>query len=155
MTRRLVVIVANNQVAHMPSVGQKRSGLWLIIDPVLTVPMNVEELTRAIEARLSLEHPRLDDSAMPPKTWRDDPLLRATNSRSWKQMAAKWFNYTISWSDRSIEVTMSRLDGRGRWEFDPSKTLQLPLDTPIEKIVSRIIDDVCSRPNFSNPISVV
>ena len=77
---------------------------------------------------------------------RKDPVLTTTGARSWKELAKTGAAYTIDWTDKEIRVDMSRLDKKGRWEYDPEKTCTFPPDTPLDQIIAIIMEDIRSRP---------
>ncbi len=142
MSSRCVTIVANQTEAHLPVMGRFRSGLWYQLAPVLSVPLRLDAICEAIQDRLAAGHPLVDDSVRPSLSAKDAPLLRATKSRSWKQMASKWCTYSLTWNDKGVHLDVSYRDKQGRWQYDGKKYRTFALDTPLETIVAVILEDV-------------
>lgn len=132
--------------AYIPVKAQFESGIFVGIEPVYTVNPNAEELLTAVEKVLAAGHPRLPTPTREEMQQRKDPVLAATKARSWKELAKTGAAYSISWTDKEIRVEMSRLDKKGRWEYDPEKMRTFPPDTPFEEIIAVILEDIHSRP---------
>ena len=123
-----------------------QSGIYVDIEPVYVSSLSARDLVEKIQILKYKEIIVLPD----PKTWEEfltswkDPILSATKARNWKQLAKTGASYSISWSDNAV----SKLDKKGRWEYDPQKMRILPPDTTIEQIVEIILEDVHSRPEL-------
>jgi len=76
----------------------------------------------------------------------NDVLLKATKTRSWKELARSSPAYMIAWTGEEIRLSISCLDKRGRYEFPKSKEQIFPSDTPIEMIIKAILIDVEKQP---------
>ena len=146
MNRQLVGISVWRGKAYLPVEARIESGMWMDVEPVYTAGLNAEELLSAIEKVLAAGHPRLPDPTREEMRQRKDPVLRAARGRSWKELARTGASYTVGWTDKEIQVTMSRLDKKGRWEYDPDKMHTFPVDTPLQDIVDVILEDIQSRP---------
>ncbi len=142
MSKTHVLIVANKKEAHLPVLGILSSGMAHHLEPVMSIPLQLDAICDAIRNRLSYGNPPVDDSVGPQLIAKDSPLLRATKSRSWKQMATKWVNYLLSWTDEYVSLSTSYRDKQGRWQYDGKKYRRFPLDTPLESIVAVILADV-------------
>jgi hypothetical protein len=57
-------------------------------------------------------------------------------------------SYTIGWTEHEIRIDMSRLDKKGRWEFDPEKVRKLSPTTQLSEVVKIILDDIRLRPEI-------
>jgi hypothetical protein len=132
--------------AYLPVKAQLESGPFVDIEPVYTADLNVEELLSAVKKVLAAGHPPLPNPT--PEEWRKrkGPILRATKARNWKELARIGTSYGIAWTDKGIRVDMSRLDKRGRWEWDPAKTRTFPPDTSLQDVIAVILEDIQSRP---------
>lgn len=133
--------------AYIPIHDQYESGIFVGVDPVYITPLNKEELTKAIQTVKDTGHKIIPD----PKTREEvlvsgDPILAATGARSWKQLAKTGASYTVGWTEKEVQIDMSRLNKKGVWEYDPGKVKILPPDTPIEQIVEVILEDLKTRP---------
>lgn len=113
--------------AYVPMKAQFESGIFVGTEPVTTAELSAEELLTAVGTVLSAGHPRLP-------------------APSWKELAKTGAAYTIDWTDKEIRVDMSRLNKKGRWEYDPEKTCTFPPDTPLDQIIAIIMEDIRSRP---------
>lgn len=134
--------------AYVPVKAQFESGIFVGTEPVYTAELNVEELLTVVRTVLSAGHPRLPTPTREEMQQRKDPVLATTKARSWKELAKTGAAYTIDWTDKEIRVDMSRLDKKGRWEYDPEKARVLPLDTSLQEIVTVIFEDILSRPEL-------
>lgn len=132
--------------AYVPVEAQFESGIFVDIEPVYTADLNTEELLAAVKVVLKAGHPRLPTPTREEMQQRKDPVLATTKARSWKELAKTGAAYTIDWTDKEIRVNMSRLDKKGRWEYDPEKMRIFPPDTPLNDIITVIFEDIRSRP---------
>lgn len=134
--------------AYLPIQARLESGAFMDIEPVYTASLNAEDLLAAIEKVLAAGHPRLPDPTREEMRRRKDPVLAATKVRSWKELARIGASYDIAWTDKEIRVNMSRLDKKGRWEFDPGKMRIFPPNTPLPDVIAVILEDIQSRPEL-------
>jgi hypothetical protein len=74
------------------------------------------------------------------KNWKD-PVLTATQAKSWKALAKEGASYAIDITLSNIYLEMSRVDKQGRWEYDPQRRKVFALDTPIREVVQVILED--------------
>lgn len=148
MRRAVVGIYIWRGKAYLPIRARIESGAFMDIEPVYTAGLNTEELVSAVEKVLAAGHPRLPDPTQEDMRRRKDPVLAATGARSWKELARTGAAYTIDWTDKEVQVDMSRLDKQGRWEWDPKKTRTFPPDTPLPDIIAVILEDIRSRPEL-------
>lgn len=143
---RVVSIYVWHGKAYLPVQAQFESGVFVAIEPVYTANLNAEDLLAAVKMVLAAGHPRLPNPTREEMQQRKDPVLAATKARSWKELARTGAAYTTDWTDKEIRVDMSRLDKKGRWEYDPEKMRTFPPDTPLQDIVAVILEDIQSRP---------
>ncbi len=148
MRLRVVGIYVWRGKAYLPVQAQLESGPFMDIEPVYTAGLNAEELISAVEKVLAAGHPRLPDPTREEMRQRKDPVLMATKARSWKELAQTGASYTIGWTDKEIRVDISRLDKKGRWEFDPEKTRIFPPDASLPDLIAVILEDIWSRPEL-------
>jgi hypothetical protein len=129
---QLVVIYIWHGKGYLPTQALFESGIFVDKDPVHVAELKVDHMTKAIQVVKDAGHALLPD----PKTReeflaRKSPILQATGAHSWKQLAQRGVNYSIGWTENEIRVDMSRLDKKGRWEYDPNKVRILSSDTPL------------------------
>jgi hypothetical protein len=143
---QLVGIYAWRGKAYLPVQAQIQSGPYMDVEPIYISDFDASELAKAIEKVIAAGHPRLPDPTREEARTKKSPTLLATKARSWKELARTGASYTIVWDDNEIRIDMSRLDAKGRWEYDPQKKQTLPPDTPLATIVDIILEDIRSRP---------
>ncbi len=95
---------------------------------------------------LASGHPRLPTPTREDMKRFERTILKATGAHSWKELAKVGASYSIDWTDKGIQVSMSRLDKRGRWDLGSQKMHIFPSDTPLQEIIAVILEDVRSRP---------
>lgn len=143
---KVVSIYVWHGKAYMPVKAQFESGIFVGIEPVYTANLNAEELLTAVKTVLSAGHPRLPTPTRAEMQQRKDSVLATTKARSWKELARTGAVYTITWTDKEVCVDMSRLDKKGRWEYDLEKMRIFPSNTPLHEIITVIFEDIQSRP---------
>jgi hypothetical protein len=144
MELTVVTICAWRGRAYLPVAAKLESGGFVDIEPVYTADLNLEALEVAVGKVLAAGHPRLPSPTREEWRKRKDPLLAATGTRSWKELAQVGVSYVIGWTAKEIRIDMSRLDKRRRWEYDPSKVRILPPATPLRDVVAIILEDIRS-----------
>lgn len=132
--------------AYLPVQAQFESGVFVDVEPVYVTGLSMEELLSSVKKVLAAGHPRLPNPTREEMQQRKDPVLAVTKARNWKELARTGASYTIGWTDEQIRVDMSRLDRKGRWEYDPEKMHTFPPDTPLQEILTVILEDIRSRP---------
>ena len=118
------------------------------IEPVYVASPDNEDLSSAVAKVLAIGHPQLPTPTREELRQCRSPILAATKARSWRELARTGASYTISWTDKEIRVNMSRLDKKGRWEYDPEKRRTFPPDTSLQDIVAVVLEDIRSRPEL-------
>lgn len=76
---------------------------------------------------------------------REDPMLKVTGTKTWKQMARSVASYSILWHDDEVTLYFSKLDKKGRFETDEDKTRVFPASVSLDEIVEAILEDVKMR----------
>lgn len=146
LSRTIVVIYVWHGKAYLPTQARFESGIYVAVEPVHIASLNAHELSRIIldikgTKLIRLPSPKAREEFQA----RKQVVLETTGARSWKQLAQSGVAYTIGWKE-NVRIDMSRLDKKGRWENDPDKVRTLPLDTPVERIVEIILEDLKTRP---------
>ena len=147
----LVVVYIWQGQAYIPTQARYESGIYIGIEPVLVVGLNASELILAIQIIKGTGHkllpePKTREEFLASEVGKKDPVLEATGARNWAQLAKKGASYTIGWTEHEIRIDVSRLDKKGRWEFDPEKAKKIPPTTQLSEVVIIILDDIKSRP---------
>ena len=134
--------------AYLPVQGRFESGIWVDLEPVIITELSEEGLTIAMEKVLMVGHPRMPNPTKEEWQKRKDPVLKATKARSWKDLARRGASYSVAWTDDQIGMDMSKVDSKGRWQFDPQKVRIFPIDTNLQSIANVILEDIRSRPEL-------
>jgi hypothetical protein len=139
---RVVGIYVYQGRAYIPHKAFLDIGVFLDIDPVLVSELSIDGLVPAVMKVLEASVPRLSSPSTEETKSRTYPLLKATGARSWKALAKDGTSYTLEFLDDKINLYMSKLDSRGRWEVDSEKTKSFDLGAPLERIVEAVLSDV-------------
>ena len=148
MQLRVVSIFVWRGRAYVPVQAQYESGIFTSVEPVLSVDLTLGELTSAVGTVLAAGHPHLPNPTRDEAQKRNDPVLMAAKASTLKKMMSAGASYGIAWTNKEVRVDMSRLDKKGRWEFDPAKVRVFPSDTPLEEVLAVILEDIRSRPEL-------
>jgi hypothetical protein len=137
--------------AYVPSKGIYPSGLFTSIEPVFIVKPTMDDLLPIVRQMANTE-PKL----MPPLTKEGikvqrDLLPRVTRTRSWKRLGQAGISYLFDIIENWITLEMSKLDDKGRWEFDKSKQKRYPVNTDLSEVVQDILEDLKIRQGI-NPV---
>jgi hypothetical protein len=134
--------------AYIPSKASY-SSVDVHADPVYITDLNIEDMTLAIEKARESGRPELSEPESRKQTLKQarNVMLKATKTRSWKQLARSGPAYMITWLGDEIMLSMSQLDNQGRYEFPKSKEQIFPSDTPLEMIIKAILIDVEKQQN--------
>jgi hypothetical protein len=138
------IVVWDSRV-YIPRTARYKNGIFVNIEPVVVVRPNIDEIVSVLETNMRQELPLLKDPSPEEVKARSDLLPKMTGAKSWKKLCLKGVNYIIGYSDSEISLGMSRLDSKGRWEFDPDKQKRYHLGTSISIIVQDILNDMASR----------
>lgn len=141
----LITITVRNEKSYIPISGKTDSGIFVGIEPIYVCDLSVEEMAQNLQKVREAGHPPVRIETPEDRKKYSDMMLKATKIRSWKELARTGISYMIVWSDEIVRIQMSRLDKKGRWEFDPEKRRELPIETPSKEIVKIILEDVKSR----------
>lgn len=142
------MIVLHGKV-YIPTLAETPSGLLIQVDPVFECEIQAEILVDVIEKLISLPRPQVHDLTREEWKKRKDPVLRATKTKSWNELAQNGASFGLEWTNKGIKLDIPRLDQRGRWEVDPSSITIFPLNTQLLDIVNVIIEKINSRPELT------
>jgi hypothetical protein len=141
----VATITVREGKAYIPTQGQSDSGYFVNIEPIYICELTLQEIVTALQKVLEAGHPLIHIRTPEEGKKYSDLMLRATRTKSWKELGKTGISYSIGFSSKGIRIEMSRLDKHGRWEFDPEKRRELPNKTPLKEIVEIILEDVKSR----------
>jgi len=144
-----IILIVNIYIfqgkAYIPSQVRWHSGPFMDTEPVQVVDISSETLKSVILDHLNRGCPTIPQPSGEELKARKDPIISATGARSWRQLAQEGASYTIEFGEGGIQLDISRLDPQGRWEYDPEKTNHFPSETPLDKILTLILNDIESR----------
>lgn len=138
------VIICNDK-AFISVEGKTDSGLYVDMEPVFVSNVSIEEIKSNLAKVQAFGHPRVQILSSEDRNMAAKVMLKATGAKSWKELGRTGFCYTFSGNESYIFLQISRLDKKGRWEYDPEKEHTFPLDTPLDEVIQIIIDDYHSR----------
>jgi hypothetical protein len=150
-TKRHASVYVRRDKAYVPTLARTDVGVYLTVDPVYTVSLSVDELAQAIERVLSAGNPRIPHPTLDKIDHLPQPVLKAAKVGSWTKLAQGGTSYSILMHPEGATLYFSKLDEKGRFVTDISKTRQFPPATDVRDIVQAILDDVHSRPELQNP----
>jgi len=133
---------------YIPTEALIEGGPYVCVEPVYTVSLNAHEIVQALEQVITAGHPKFPNLAREEWQKRKDPVLKAAGVKSWKELAKGGASYTIEWSEDAVMLYISRLDQKGRFETDPTRTRTFPKSMPLALIVEVVLDDIRSRPEL-------
>ena len=132
--------------AYVPSNAQYRNGIFTGVEPIFIIRPTLEELIPIVHSVMAKEPVLLPDPSQEEVKARYELIPKITGARSWRRLCQKGINYVIGFSEKGVTLTMSRLDSKGRWEYDPNKEKNYPMGTSLTVVVHDILDDLASRP---------
>ncbi len=144
-THARVQIIVISDKAYLPSDGVYPSGLSTGIEPVFIVNPTMDELLPIVR-KMAITGPKL----LPWPTKEDIDfqrklLPRITKTKSWKRLGQVGISYLFDIAENGIVLEMSRLDDKGRWEFDKKKQKRFPVNTDLTVVLQDILDDLKTR----------
>ncbi len=150
MEIRIASIIIWNEKAYISTPARYvDDGLFTEIEPVYEVNPTQSELLSVIQVILSKNPEVLPVPAPDDIKARRDLLPRITGARNWKRLCQNGISYVIELSEKGFLLEMSRLDRKGRWEYDPDKHKTYPRDTSLEAIIRDVLNDLAERSQVS------
>lgn len=138
-------IIIWNGRAFVPSNARYRNGILTSIEPVHIVGPTLADLVPVVQTVISTEPKLLPDPTPEEVKAQQELLPRMTGARSWRRLCQKGISYVIESSAKGIRLEISRLDEKGRWEFDPDKRTQFPAGTDMAVVIQAVLDDLATR----------
>ena len=142
------VLIRQNK-AYVPINAKLEGGGYLQTEPIYTADLTVEDLSEALKRAASKGNPRLPAMSKEDFQKRQDPMLEATGMKNWLALAKHSASYTIAWHNNQATLYISRLDKKGRFETDPSKTKIYPENVSLSIIAETILEDAKRRPELN------
>ncbi len=146
MKKNITQIVIWDNKAYVPSTARYHNGIYTNIEPIFITQPSIDELVPIVKSVIEKEPILLPDPSREEVKERYELLPKITGARNWKRLCQNGINYVIGRHEENITLTMSRLDSKGRWEYDPNKQREYPKDTPLTIVVQDILKDLAVRP---------
>jgi len=146
MDIQMAAIIIWNGKAFVPSNARYRNGIFTDIEPVHVVNPTLTELVPVVQATLATEPALLPDPTREEVKAQQDLLPKVTGARTWKRLCQKGISYVIEQSPKGVLLEMSRLDTKGRWEFDPDKRRNFAPGTDLTIVIQAVLSDLETRP---------
>lgn len=144
---RIASINIWDRKAYIPSNARyENKGPFTDIEPIYVVNLDIADLLPVVLTILSKKPDILPEPTKDEVKERRNLFPKVTGARSWKRLCQYGISYLIELSDKGFLVEMSRLDKKGRWEFDPDKRRTLPTGTNLSVVIHTIFDDLRTRP---------
>jgi hypothetical protein len=146
---RVASVVVRKGKAYTCVAAQTEAGFYVDSEPVFVVDLHTDEVLAALEKVIALGHPSVPTPTVEEMRKRPGLIPSAAGVSSWKKLAQGGASYSIQWrKDSTITLFISRLDKKGRFEWDPARTRTFAGDTPLRTVVEAILEDVRSRPEL-------
>lgn len=146
MDIKIAVIVICDNKAFIPTEARYSNGLFTDVEPVYVAEISLTEITHIVQSVLSTEPTLLPELAKEDLKVHQNLLPKVTGTRSWKRLCQTCISYVIEISPKGLLLEMSRLDKKGRWEFDPSKRTQFAPGTDLSVVIRAVLKDLENRP---------
>lgn len=148
---RVAGVIVRGDKAFACVLGRTEAGFYVDMDPTYVTGVETDGILEILEQVIGWGHPEVPTPSLEEQRRRKGPILVAAGVSSWKKLAEGGISYLISWrADAAIELFCSRLDRKGRFEWDPGRTRLFPGETPLREVVEAILEDVSSRDKASS-----
>jgi hypothetical protein len=145
-----VDVVVRQDKAYSCVAAQTEAGFFIDAEPVFVAVLQSDEVVAMLKKVMAFDHPKVPTPTPEEMHRRKSLIPAAAGVKNWKKLAQGGAAYSIQWrKDGTITLFMSRLDKKGRFEWDQDKTQTFAGDTPLEKMVGAILEDVRSRDEFA------
>jgi len=123
--------------AFVPVSAQSESGLWVSVEPFQVVEVIESEIVKALEQARAAGHPRIPN---PGSDYLDNnnPLLKVTGAKSFKQFDRKRIAYLIVWDNQEVYVNVAPV---GEQNFDLRRRMKFDDTVSLSEIVQAILKD--------------
>jgi hypothetical protein len=145
MKIQIAQIIIWNDKAFVPSNARVPSGLFTSIEPVFEVNPTLDELVPVVQKVLFSKPKSLPQLTREEIKTQQGLLPKITGAHSWKKLGQQGISYIIELTNKGFLVEMSRLDAKGRWEYDPNKRTTFALNTDLSIVIQAILEDLKTR----------
>jgi hypothetical protein len=142
----VVNVIVRKGKAYTCVAAQTEAGFYVDSEPVFVVDLDTDEVLAALERVIALGHPSVPTPTVEEMGKRPGLVPSAAGVSNWKKLAQGGTSCSIQWrKDGTITLFISRLDKKGRFEWDPARTRTFAGDTPLLTVVEVMLEDVRSR----------
>ena len=149
MDSNRVIMFVRKGKAYIPTLAKTDKGVYVTINPVFTVELNIAELMRVTEDILKIGHPEMKHPTKDQLAKMGHPMLKAADVSSWKKLSEGGTAYWIIWRKEEIVLEFSKKGERGSFAVDSSKTQHFPNGTDLRMILQVMLDDLKSHPEYT------
>ncbi|HEX9116630.1 MAG TPA: hypothetical protein VGA61_11220, partial [Anaerolineae bacterium] len=142
----LLSVIVYKGKAFVPTSYEVDKGLYRTDEPIRVVKLDLEALQSALEDAFQLGNPPYNRQLHERARSHKDVVLQATHATSWLALARHGYSYGIAWRTIEAVLAVSRVDEKGRFVDDPSKTQHFAPDTSMKVIAEAILADMSARP---------
>jgi hypothetical protein len=121
-------------------------GLYLIIEPIYTVGLTLDEIAESMEKVCSQGNPSVPRPTPEELKKRIDPLLKAAKVGSWRKLRQGGVAYSVSVKSDKVIVDMSK-EGDKYFSWDVTRQRTLSTKATMREVAQIILDDVQTRPD--------
>ena len=147
---RIAGFVVREGKAYACVPAQTEAGFYVDTEPVFVTDLEADKLLATLGELIALGHPSIPTPTAKEMQTRAGLIPSAAGVSSWKRLAQGGASYSIQWGKGdAITLFISRLDEKGRFEWDPDKTRTFSGDTPLRAVVGVILEDVHSREDLT------
>lgn len=143
MTTYASIVVTRNKV-YLPTKALTDAGFLLDIEPVYQVDPEPDKVTEALLDALKAGNPKVPTPTvqeLDSRSRRNDPLLKATGAKSWKELWKNARSYLLAQSPEKVTLEVHVLDKRGRLVTDSNRIQIFPGSVDTSEIVKAILED--------------
>lgn len=139
-------IIIKDGIFFVPFNGVTYEGDSFLIEPIYSAPLRLKETVPLVEKVLNESKKMLSwdkaEQLLKAKDTDQDALLRATKSKSLKNLEKTAVFYSIQSIKDNTAWVLFLHNPKSKKELDPDLMLEFPIETPIEKLVKIILEDV-------------
>lgn len=141
---KMATIIIHKDRAYLPVNAEIEGGPYFVIEPVFEANLQVDSVVSALEKILEIGHPKIPAPTKEEMKKRKDPILRATGTTSWDQLAKEGLAYTIYWTPEQVILYLSSTDKKGRFS-NVGRTQTFSGDVTLTTIVEAVLEDINAR----------
>lgn len=149
-----VSVIVRQGKAHIPTEAITDVGVYIMVDPVYTIGLDLNALAETMRLVLAKGNPQIPHPARDEINSLPQPLLKAAKAKNWKELTRGGMSYSVRWSKDEIALYFFEPDKKGYFKMDLARIIRFSPDTDMRTVAQAILDDVYSRPELQPKLSV-